>query len=78
MKNDKSMETSRNQKGFTILTTKNMTEYFNNKEKLTEKLSKNRKNAFMICHKNNTRIYRSEVNKKCYYLEQSIQQNHKI
>jgi len=34
LKNEKNNETSRNQKGFTILTTKNMTEYFNNKDKL--------------------------------------------
>jgi hypothetical protein len=56
---EKVSETAQDKKGFTILTTKNLTEYFNRKENLTSKLTKNRSNAYMLINKNNTKVYRS-------------------
>lgn len=50
-----------------------MTEYFKLKEKYGEKLSKNRASAFMLCNKNSCKVYRSDVHKKYFYLEQIIQ-----
>jgi hypothetical protein len=49
-----------------------MTEFFNNKTKLTDKLRKNREYVSMLCSKYSTKIYRSHEHKKCYYLEQSL------
>jgi hypothetical protein len=56
---EKATEDNNVNKGFIILTTKIMTNYFNMKERMIEKLNTNKLKPLLIYNKHNSRVFRS-------------------